>query len=108
MKAIIVNCNNCGANIEVNSYRKIVVCPFCDSSFDFDGFEYCEIDWNSSMYAGVSKWTDCPVCRSENMFLGAEKKVWKCPDCGYVIKDKVYDFRKVGIPDCLLSQVQVF
>ena len=29
--------------------------------------------------------TDCPNCRSNNMFLGPEGRMWRCYDCGYRI-----------------------
>lgn len=84
----VVHCNTCGAEINVDSYREFVVCPYCDNQFEFEGFDYREIDWNSSMYSSVKKWIDCPVCRSKNMFFGPSGKKWKCPDCGYVLTDK--------------------
>ena len=40
------------------------------------------------MYAYVKLWSDCPVCRSPNMYLGPERKAWKCPDCGYLWSEK--------------------
>ena len=81
----IIKCDNCGATTEVSTYRKFVVCPFCDSRFPFDGFEYNTIDWSESKYSQVEKWMDCPACRSKNMYLGSSARTWKCPDCGYLI-----------------------
>lgn len=78
-----VICPRCGEKIEVGSYRKFVVCPVCQTRFPFEGFAYRVINWKSSMYDGVKRWTDCPNCRSRNMYLGTERKKWKCPDCGY-------------------------
>ena len=80
-----IHCDHCGAEIKVDTYRKFVTCPHCDNRFDFEGFLYREIGWSGSMYASVKKWTDCPVCRSPNMYLGPEKKAWKCPDCGFTM-----------------------
>ena len=84
----MVKCSYCGAEIEVNSYRKFVKCPYCGIETPFDGFKYQVIDWKSSMYSAVKLWTDCPVCRSPNMHLGPEKRAWRCPDCGYVWRNK--------------------
>ncbi len=78
-------CTSCGSSIEINTYRKFVQCPYCGERMDFGGFEYRDIDWKSSMYAGVKYWMDCPACRSHNMYLGSSKRAWKCPDCGYTI-----------------------
>ena len=83
-----IKCSSCGAEIEVNTYRKFAVCPYCSEKIPFEGFEYREIDWSGSMYSEVRLWTDCPVCRSGNMYLGSNGKVWKCPDCGYSISDR--------------------
>lgn len=88
------NCSCCGAELEVNSYRKFVKCPYCGTELAFDGFEYQTIDWRASMYAAVKLWTDCPVCRSPNMYLGPEKQAWRCPDCGYIWPEKE---RKHGV-----------
>lgn len=89
-----VYCNECGMETEVDTYRKYVICSYCEHKFDFNGFRYRRINWNSSMYAGVTKWTECPVCRSENMYLGAEQIAWKCPDCGFIMHDLML---KVGV-----------
>ena len=90
-----VQCDHCGSNIEIRTYRKFVICPYCDNKFPFEGFDYRRIDWQrDSMYAGVKKWTDCPSCRSPNMYLGPERRAWKCPDCGYIWADKE---RKHGV-----------
>ena len=83
-----INCKSCGTDISINTYRKFAVCPSCDNRIRFDGFEYREIDWGGSMYAYVKLWSDCPVCRSPNMYLGPERKAWKCPDCGYLWSEK--------------------
>ena len=80
-----IKCNNCHADIEVKTWRKYVVCPYCDSRFPFEGFEYRQVNWADSMYAHVKKWTNCPACRSPNMYLGPSGRKWKCPDCGYVL-----------------------
>ena len=80
-----VTCNHCGASIEVKTWRKFVRCPYCNSTFPFEGFKCREIDWSGSMYAGVKLWMDCPACRSKNMYLGSTRRAWKCPDCGYSI-----------------------
>ena len=84
----IVQCKNCGSNIEIRTWRRFVVCPYCDTKIPFDGFEYREIDWNDSMYSGVEYLMDCPACRSHNMYLGAEKRLWRCPDCGYSVSNR--------------------
>ena len=83
-----IKCNHCGAEIKVSTYRKFVVCPYCSERISFPGFDYETIDWNSSMYSSVRLWTDCPSCRSANMYLGPEGRAWKCPDCGYSISNK--------------------
>ena len=84
----IIRCKNCSAEIEVSTWKKIVRCPYCDCKFPFEGFDYQEIDWNSSMYTRVKKWMDCPSCRSKNMYWGVSGRKWKCPDCGYSITGK--------------------
>lgn len=89
-----VKCNGCGADLEVRTFRKFVVCPYCGERTEFEGFQYRAINWKDSMYKNVKKWTDCPACRSRNMYLGPEKQGWKCPDCGYVWRE--YD-RKHGV-----------
>ncbi|MBQ7131101.1 MAG: hypothetical protein IJO29_00875 [Oscillospiraceae bacterium] len=76
-------CTNCGADIEVSTYRKFVVCPYCQTKFDFEGFEYSKIDRSSSKYSKVKYEMDCPACRGKQMFLFTSK--WKCEDCGYSI-----------------------
>ena len=81
----IIQCKNCGSDIEVATFRKFIVCPYCKTKCDFEGFDYRDIDWSESMYSGVKKWMDCPSCRSKNMYLGSSGKGWKCPDCGYSI-----------------------
>ena len=83
-----IKCNSCGAEIKVSTYRKFVVCPYCSERISFPGFDYETIDWNSSMYSSVRLRTDCPACRSANMYLGPEGRAWKCPDCGYSISNK--------------------
>lgn len=89
-----VQCKQCGANVEVRTYRKFVICPYCNYKFPFEGFDYREIDWNGSMYSGVKLWTDCPACRSPNMYRGVEKRAWLCPDCGYTWPERE---RKRGV-----------
>lgn len=69
-----VECPCCGAVIDVRTYRKFVQCPYCGIRTPFDGFEYENIDWRSSMYAHVKLWMDCPACRSGNMYLGPSGK----------------------------------
>ena len=81
-----IKCDNCGAEKEINSWRKYVVCPYCKSKTPFTGFEYRTFNWKSSEYAYVKKWMDCPACRSKNMYLGPAGRRWVCPDCGYSIK----------------------
>ena len=56
-----VSCKYCGSNIEVRTYRKFVLCPYCGIRTPFEGFEYQEIDWDSSMYSHVKLWMDCPA-----------------------------------------------
>ena len=80
-----IPCPNCGAETEIRTYRTFTKCKFCGGRIPFDGFEYRDIDWDSSMYAGVKLWMDCPACRSPNMFLGPAGRIWKCPDCGYAL-----------------------
>ena len=79
----IITCSFCNGENEINSYRSFVKCKKCKNELPFEGFDYKLIDWESSMYSSVEYWTDCPVCRSPNMFLGSEGRGWKCPDCGY-------------------------
>ena len=80
-----IKCEKCNAEIEIRTYRTHTVCAYCNNHIPFDGFDYRDIDWKSSMYAATKKWTTCPACRSDNMYLGSEGKEWKCPDCGYRI-----------------------
>ena len=84
----IIKCNNCGASIEVRTWRRHVKCPYCGSRFPFEGFEYRDIDWQRSMYGGVKLWMDCPACRSQNMYLGPSGQMWRCPDCGYMLSEE--------------------
>ncbi len=79
----IITCSFCNGENEINTYRSFVKCKKCKNELPFEGFDYKLIDWKSSMYSSVEYWTDCPVCRSPNMFLGSEGRGWKCPDCGY-------------------------
>ena len=83
-----VKCTGCGADIEVCTFRKFILCPFCGERTEFEGFDYRQIDWNGSMYSSVKIWTDCPACRSPNMYQGPEKRGWICPDCGYIWREK--------------------
>ncbi len=78
-----IECKNCGADLLINSWRKFVNCPYCKSIFDFEGFQYKEIDINSSMLPKVKYEMDCPNCRGKHMFLGTYRR--KCFDCGYSI-----------------------
>ena len=87
MISATIHCCNCGAAIEVHTFRKYVVCPYCDTHIPFEGFKYEEINWDSSRYMNVRKWMDCPSCRSGNMHMGPSKRVWHCPDCGYSISN---------------------
>ena len=80
-----IPCPQCGAEAEIRTYRSFIKCKYCGSHIPFDGFEFRDIDWDSSMYSGVKLWMDCPACRSPNMFLGPSGRVWKCPDCGYTL-----------------------
>lgn len=79
-----IKCNSCGARIEIHTYRKFAVCPYCQNHVPFHGFEYRSFNWNSGMYSDINEWTDCPVCRSPNMFLDSKHKSYMCPDCNYV------------------------
>lgn len=83
-----ITCMNCGSQIAVNSFRKFVLCTYCGTRIPFDGFNYEPIRPQSSMYANVKYWMDCPVCRSPQMYLGPEGRIWKCPDCGYTISNR--------------------
>ena len=84
----IVKCKNCSAEIEVGTFRTFLFCPYCETRTPFKGFVYRRIDPQSSMYAHVKHWADCPACRGRYMFLGPSGKTWKCPDCGYHISDR--------------------
>ena len=90
----VIQCDHCGSDIEVRTYRKFVICSYCNSRLPFEGFEYQNINWHSSMYESVKLWTDCPSCRSPNMYRGPERRAWKCPDCGYIWQEKE---RKHGV-----------
>lgn len=80
-----VKCQNCGSDVIVHTYRRFVRCPYCNSRFPFQGFEYQEIDWTDRNYAHARKWMDCPACRSRNMYCLSFGRAWKCPDCGHQI-----------------------
>ena len=80
---LVITCEKCNGETEINSHRSYINCRKCGNKMTFKGFDYQTIDWGSSMYSSVEYWTDCPVCRSPNMYLGPEGKVWKCPDCLY-------------------------
>lgn len=80
-----MQCKRCGGIINVGTYRRYTICPYCKNKADFSGFQYQNIDWSSSMYANVKLWMDCPACRSPNMYLDLSERKWKCPDCGYLI-----------------------
>lgn len=82
-----MKCSNCGSQIEVNSFRKFVLCAYCGTRIPFAGFEYEFIQPQNSMYANVKYWMDCPACRSPQMYLGTAGRIWKCPDCGYKISN---------------------
>ena len=49
----IVSYNKCKAEINVKTYRKFVVCPYCENRMPFDGPEYDKLDPTSSKFAGV-------------------------------------------------------
>lgn len=83
MKGIIQKCDRCGADIEISTYRKYVLCPYCKSEMPFKGFNFLPIDRGSSKYAHVKYEMDCPACRGTNMFRYSHK--WRCEDCGYEI-----------------------
>ena len=83
-----VECAYCGAPLEVKTNRKFVLCHYCGMKTPFEGFEYKYIDWRNSIYAAIKLWTDCPACDSPNMYLGAERRGWRCPDCGYIWTEK--------------------
>ena len=34
-----IQCKNCGSDIEVATYRKFTICPYCKTKCDFEGFE---------------------------------------------------------------------
>ena len=85
----LIKCESCGYDVKVDTYRKYVKCPCCDTKIDFEGFTYREINWKGSEFRYVKLWMDCPSCRSGNMYLGSQGRTWKCPDCGYSLKDKV-------------------
>ena len=87
---IVMNkkCKNCGGQIEVRTQRKYIVCPYCGTHTPFKDFEFTDIVWEASIYAGVKRWTDCPACRYPGMYLGPEGKKWKCPQCNFSIDDK--------------------
>ncbi len=86
-----VSCPMCGYEVEVATYRKFVKCPVCGEKYPFEGFEYEIIHPNSSMYASVEYWMDCPACRSRNMYFDRSRKLWECPDCRYTVKSKEKD-----------------
>ena len=81
----LIPCPQCSAEIEIRTYRTFSKCKYCSGRIPFIGFEYRDIDWDSSMYAGEKLWMDCPACMSPNMFLGPSGWIWKCTDCGYTI-----------------------
>lgn len=83
-----VICPECGYENEVATYRKFVKCQNCGEKSPFEGFEYELIFPGSSMYASVDLWTDCPACRSRNMFFDRSRKMWECPDCRYTITNR--------------------
>ncbi len=83
-----VRCRKCGGSFDVRTYREFTVCPYCGDRVPFPGFEYKPVDPDSSMFANVKYWMDCPACRSQYAYLGPEGKKWRCPDCGYTITDK--------------------
>ena len=87
MIPVNIKCEHCGAETEVSTYRSFVLCPYCGCRTPFKGFEYRQINPKSSMYAHVKYWADCPSCRGESMFLGPERRIWRCADCGYHISD---------------------
>ena len=78
-------CSSCGKSTDIRTYRKFICCPYCGERDPFPGFEYRDIDWNSSMYAHVKHVMDCPACRGKSMFLGPSRRKWHCPDCGHQI-----------------------
>ena len=94
MIPVIIHCEKCSGTFEVDSYRKFTICPYCGYKKTFEGFDYKTINWDSSMYSSVDTWTDCPVCRSPNMYLGPTRRKWRCPDCGFVMNDLLL---KIGV-----------
>ena len=78
-----VKCPNCNAPQKIYSFRKQVYCQYCGTYFPFEGFDYEKIDYNSSAYATVRYWMDCPKCRSKNMYNRSIFGNWRCPDCNY-------------------------
>ena len=79
----IISCDKCKAGINVKTYRKFVVCPYCENRIPFDGFEYDKLDPTSSKFTGVKYVMDCPACRCREMARMSSK--WLCPSCGYSI-----------------------
>lgn len=66
----IVSYNKCKAEINVKTYRKFVVCPYCENRMPFDGSEYDKLDPTSSnlqvynmlwivLLADAEKWHEC-------------------------------------------------
>lgn len=84
---MIIACKKCGSSMDIKTFRRFTVCPYCGSREDFPGFSYRQVDWLSSMFARVKHWMDCPACRSPNMYLGLSRRKWKCPDCGYILSN---------------------
>ena len=36
----LIKCESCGYDVKVDTYRKYVKCPCCDTKIDFEGFTY--------------------------------------------------------------------
>jgi len=80
-----VICKGCEAKLEVNSWRKFVMCPYCETKTQFKGFEYKKINRNDSMYVHMKWEQDCPVCRSPHMLASSRLGKWRCADCSYMM-----------------------
>ena len=85
MIPLIHTCSSCGEKMEIRTYRKYISCHKCGKKDPFPGFKYRDIDWDASMYSHVTYIMDCPACRGKSMYLGAKRRKWHCPDCGYQI-----------------------
>ena len=83
-----IKCNGCNAKIEVTTWKKFVICPYCRTKNSLSGFDYKRPDPDSSMMAHVRLEQDCPSCRSPHMYAHSILSKWRCFDCGYTIPAK--------------------